>query len=220
MHRQIILLIRKKKLVPTKKQIKHKERSDWKLIWKVSYEQSAEIFFEIGGSPIKTDAQFAALILKDFGPGEYSILDIKKGRKGFRSFMHFIVKSNGYFQQVKAGVYKNKRKENLETEYAKAKFDFQESKSEYNWDEMKNLQRKIDRADHAQGPYPILESLQPRYREHKIEGWEGFEEIEVEQEEDQEEPHEENVQETGFWSTPIEQETIEQDEKEPEYSLW
>jgi hypothetical protein len=47
---------------------------------------------------------------------------------------------------------------------------------------MKNLQRKIDRADHAQGPYPILESLQPRYREHKIEGWEGFDEIEVEDE--------------------------------------
>ena len=221
MHRQIILLIRKKTEVPTKRQIKHQKRSDWKLAWKVSYEQSAEIFFDIGGGPIKTDAQFAALILKDFGPGEYSILDIKKGRKGFRSFMHFIVKSNGYFKQVKAGVYKNKRKENLETEYAKAKFDFQESKSEYNWDEMKNLQRKIDRADHAQGPYPILESLQPRYREHKIEGWEGFEEIEVEQEEDQEEPQEETVQETGFWSTPIEQETIEQEpEKEPEYSLW
>lgn len=94
-------------------------------------------------------------------------------------------------------------------------------KSEANWDEMQSLQRKIDRADHAQGPYPILQSLQPRYREHKIEGWEGLEEIEVEQEEDQEESNDkEVVQETGFWSTPIEQETIEQDEKEPEYSLW
>jgi len=220
MHNPILLLIRKKKLVPTKRQIKHQERSDWKLIWKVGYQQSAEIFFEIGGGPIKTDAQFAALILKDFGKGEYSILDIKKGRKGFRSFMHFIVKSNGYFQQVKAGVYKNKRKEKLEAEYSRAKFDYHEMKSESNWDEMQTLQRKIDRADHAQGPYPYLKSLQQRYREHKIEGWEGCEEIELEQEEDQEESPEETVQETGFWSTPIEQETIEQDEKEPEYSLW
>ncbi len=222
MHNPIILLIRKKTKVPTKRQIKHQERSDWKLIWKVSYQQSAEIFFEIGGGPIKTDAQFAALILQDFGKGEYSILDCKKGRKGFRSFMHFIVKSDGYFQQVKAGVYKNKRKENLETEYAKVKFEYQESRSESNWDELDKLQKKIDRSDHAQGPYPILESLQPRYRMHKIEGWEGNEEIEVEQGEDQEEPNnEEVVQDTGFWSTPIEQEEVEQEpEKEPEYSLW
>jgi hypothetical protein len=222
MHRPIILLIRKKTLVPSIRQIRHQYRNDWKLRWKVSYEQSAEIFFEIGGGPIKNDAQFAALILKDFGPGEYSILDCKKGRKGFRSFMHFIVKSDGYFQQVKAVVYRNKRKENLEVEYAKAKFDYQESKSEYNWDEMQSLQRKLERADHAQGPYPILESLQPRYREHKIEGWEGFNEIEVEETEKQEEPNnEETIQETGFWSTPIEQEYIEQEEdKPPEFSLW
>ncbi len=71
------------------------------------------------------------------------------------------------------------------------------------------------------GPFPILQSLQPRYREYKIEGWEGLEEIEVEDEEEQEEPQEENVQETGFWSTPIKQEYVEQEpEKEPEYSLW
>jgi len=221
MHNPILLLIRKKTLVLTKKQIKHQYRNDWKLAWKVSYEQSAEIFFEIGGGPIKTDAQFAALILQDFGPGEYSILDIKKGRKGFRSFMHFIVDSKGYFQQVKAGVYKNKRKENLETEYSRAKFDYQESKSEFNWDELDKLQKKIDRADHAQGPYPILQSLSPRYRSHQIEGWEGNEEIEVEQENQEEPNNEEAVQETGFWSTPIEQEEIEQEsEKEPEYSLW
>lgn len=222
MHNPIILLIRKKTLVLTKKQIKHQYRNDWKLAWKVSYEQSAEIFFEIGGGPIKTDAQFAALILQDFGAGEYSILDCKKGRKGFRSFMHFIVKSDGYFQQVKAGVYKNKRKENLETEYSRANFDYQESKSECNWDELQNLQRKIDRADHAQGPYPYLESLQPRYRSHQIEGWKGNEEIEVEQGEDQEEANnEEAVQETGFWSTPVDPEYVDQEpEKEPEYSLW
>ena len=222
MHNPIILLIRKKKLVPTKRQIKHQERSDWKLIWKVSYEQSAEIFFEIGGGPIKTDAQFAALILKDFGKGEYSILDCRKGRKGFRSFMHFIVKSDGYFKQVKAGVYKNKRKEKLEVEYAIAKFDYREMKSEANWDEMQNLQRKIERADHAQGPYPILESLQQRYREHRIEGWEGNEEIEVELDDEPEESNDqESVQDTGFWNSPIEPDYVEQEpEKEPEYSLW
>ena len=104
---------------------------------------------------------------------------------------------------------------------ARAKFDYQESKSEYNWDELDKLQRKIDRADHAQGPYPILESLQPRYREHKIEGWEGLDEIEVEETEDEQVYDRETNFETGFWSTPIEQEYVEQEEdKPPEYSLW
>ena len=57
---------------------------------------------------------------------------------------------------------------------------------------------------------------------HKIEGWEGNEEIEVEQSEEQEEVNNEKVvQETGFWSTPVEPEYVEQEpEKEPEYSLW
>ena len=221
MHRPIILLIRKKTLVPSIRQNRHQYRSDWKLMAVVDYDKSKEIFYEIGGGPIKTDAQFAAFILQNFGPGEYSILSCMKGRKGFRNFMHFIVKSDGYFQQVKAGVYRNKRKDNLEAEYARAKFDYQESKSEYNWDELQKIQRKIDRADHAQGPFPILESLQPRYREHRIEGWEGLDEIEVEQDEEQEESPEETVQETGFWSTPIEQETIEQEEDTPpEPSLW
>ena len=152
MHKPILLTVRKKELVPTKRQIKHKQRSDWKIACKVSYEQSAEIFFEIGGGLIKTDAQFAALILKDLGPGEYSVLDSRKGRKGFKSFMHFIVKSNGYFQQVKAGSYINKRKIQLEAEYARAKFEYQEMKSEAAWDDLNELQKKIDRAYHAQGP--------------------------------------------------------------------
>ena len=47
MSQPILLLIRKKTLVLTKKQIKHQYRNDWKLAWKVSYEQSAKIFFEL-----------------------------------------------------------------------------------------------------------------------------------------------------------------------------
>jgi len=86
---------------------------------------------------------------------------------------------------------------------------------------MQKIQRKIDRADHAQGPYPILESLQPRYREHKVEGWEGLDEIEVEETEDEQVYDREVVQETGFWSTPIEQEYVEHEEDNPsEPSLW
>ena len=222
MHNPILLVVRKKTKVLSRRQINHEFRSDWKLKCKIDYWRSRELFFEIGGGPVKTDAQFIKLVLEEFGDGEYSVLYWMKGRKGFRSFIHFIVKPNGYFKQVKAGVYKNKRKEKLEVEYVRAKFDYQEMKSEANWDEMQNLQRKIDRADYAQGPYPILQSLQPRYREHKIEGWEGLEEIEVEQDDEPEESNDkESVQETGFWSTPIEQETIEQEpEKEPEYSLW
>ncbi|MFA5259022.1 MAG: hypothetical protein WC402_03015 [Candidatus Pacearchaeota archaeon] len=196
MSKPILLVVRKKTKVLSRRQINHEFRSDWKLKCKVDYWRSRELFFEIGGGPIKTDAQFVKLVLEEFGEGEYSVIYWMKGRKGFRSFIHFIVDSEGYFKQVKAGVYKNKRKLNLEDEYCRAKFEYQESKTESNWDEMQNLQKKIDRADHAQGPYPILESLQPRYRVHKIEGVEDREEIE-EQEEDN-----------------------SKDEKEPEYSLW
>jgi hypothetical protein len=217
MSKPILLLIRKKTLVLTRRQIKHEYRNDWKLICKVDYQKSAEIFFEIGRGPVKTDAQFVALIFQDFGEGEYSVLDCKKGRKGFRSFIHFIVDSEGYFKQVKAGVYKNRRKLDLQDEYARAKSEYQESKTESNWDELDELQKKIDRSEHAQGPYPYLESLQPRYRVHRIEGFENREE----NEEQEENNNEEVDQEPGFWSTPVEPEYVEQEpEKEPEYSLW
>jgi len=217
MSKPILLLVRKKTLVPSIRQIKHQYRSDWKLICKVDYQRSAEIFFEIGGGPVKTDAQFVKLVLEEFGEGEYSILDCKKGRKGFRSFMHFIVDSEGYFKQVKAGVYKNRRKFDLEDEYKKAKQEYQESRSEANWDELDEIQKKIDRSEHAQGPYPYLESLQPRYRVHRIERFENREEAE----EQGEDNNEEVEQEPGFWNSPIEPDYVEQEpEKEPEYSLW
>ena len=58
MHNPIMLLIRRKTLVPSIRQIKHQYRNDWKLIWKVPYWKSAELFYEIGGGPIKTDAKF------------------------------------------------------------------------------------------------------------------------------------------------------------------
>jgi hypothetical protein len=212
-----MLLIRRKTLVPSIRQIKHQYRNDWKLIWKVPYWKSAELFYEIGGGPIKTDAQFIRFILEEFGEGEYSILDCRKGRKGFRSFMHFIVDSEGYFKQVKAGVYKNKRKFDLEAEYNRAKFEYQEMRSEANWDELDELQKKIDRAEHAQGPYPILQSLQPRYRVHKIERWEDGPRDEEQQEESN---NEETVQESGFGGSPIEPEYIEQEEDKPDYSMW
>jgi hypothetical protein len=131
--------------------------------------------------------------------------------------MHFIVDSEGYFKQVKAGVYKNKRKFDLEAEYNRAKFEYQEMRSEANWDELDELQKKIDRAEHAQGPYPILQSLQPRYRVHKIERWEDGPRDEEQQEESN---NEETVQESGFGGSPIEPEYIEQEEDKPDYSMW
>jgi hypothetical protein len=222
MHKPILLLIRKAIQIPTKSQRRHLFTHRWEIIRKIGYQESQRIFSEIGGGPIRNDGQFAKLISESYGEGEYSVLSWMKGRKGFKKFIHLSVDSEGYFQQIKkARVYKPKRKFDLEAEYLRAKQEYLESRSEADWDELQDIQRKIDRADHAQGPYPYLESLQSRYRAHQIEGWEGFDEIEVEQEDQEEVNNEEAVQEIGFWSTPIEQEEIEQEpEKEPEYSLW
>ena len=82
----IRLLIRKKTLVPTKYQLKHQYRSDWKKVCSIDYEKSREIFFELGG-PVKTDGQFAKVVFENFGEGEYSVIYWCKGRKGFRSFI-------------------------------------------------------------------------------------------------------------------------------------
>jgi len=86
MPQPILIRIHKKTLVPTKRQIKHHTRSDWKIKGKIDYEDSEQIFFVLGGL-IKTDAQFAKALFDDFGPGEYMCIYWRKGMKGFRNFI-------------------------------------------------------------------------------------------------------------------------------------
>jgi hypothetical protein len=219
MPRPIRIRINKGTIVPTKKQIKHEERTDWKTVGVIDYSESPGIFSYLGNGSISNDAQFAKLLIENFGPGKYTCLFWRKGMKGFRRLIMLKCTSEG-FKQMKAEVYKNRRKKlEKEQDLERLKQELKEfdnpHEQEALLDEIKKTEESLDYESRDQWPYPYLESLQQRYKFHDYEGVEFTEE-------DQEEPNnEEVVQETGFWSTPIEQEDVEQEpEKEPEYSLW
>jgi len=97
--RNLTLTIKRKTLVPTKHQLNHNWRSDWKLVDVLRPEWAERNFsyFENGGR-IKYVSEFTAFILRNFGEGEYLILAFKKGRKGFYSFLHFRCQDNGYMR--------------------------------------------------------------------------------------------------------------------------
>ena len=220
MPRPIRIRINKGTLVPTKKQIKHEERTDWKTVGVIDYSESPEIFSYLGNGLIRTDAQFAKLLIENFGPGKYTCIFWRKGMKGFRRFIMLKCTPEG-FKQMKAEVYRNRRKKfEKEQDLARLKQELKEfdnpHEQEALLDEIKKTEESLDYEARAQWSYPYLESLPQRYKFHDYEGYERDAE-EAQEESD----NEESVQETGFWSTPIEQETIEQEpEKEPEYSLW
>jgi hypothetical protein len=132
----ILIRIHKKTRVPSKRRIKHDSRSDWKIKGKISYEDSQEIFFVLGGL-IKTDAQFAKALFNDFGSGEYMCIYWKKGMKGFRNFINLICHKEGYFMQTKPSVYKSSNK-------PKGPFPYLEStKPRYKVHEYENYKSRI-----------------------------------------------------------------------------
>ena len=81
--KKVKIRIRKKTTVPTKYQLNHQYRSDWKLVGVIDYEQSALVFNSIGNGPVRTEAQFAKLIYDNYGPGVYSCIYWQQGKEGF-----------------------------------------------------------------------------------------------------------------------------------------
>jgi hypothetical protein len=109
----IKIRIHKKTLVPTKKQVKHSVRSDWKYIATIDYKKSAKLFYYIGEGPLKNDAQFAKVIFDNYGSGEYLLIYWKLGMKGFKKFMQVDCDAEGY-QLTKATVRRlNSRKKQV-----------------------------------------------------------------------------------------------------------
>lgn len=171
MHSPIKIHIHKKTLVSTKRQIRHDERSDWKKICVISYQKSEELFFEIGGGPIRTDADFAKALFDSFGDGYYSCIFWRKGVKGFRKFINVACGVDGYFMQFKAAVYKNRKKRNKieDYEYVKMLYMQETEFDEKNllWEKLRKLENAIESSsDNTSLPFPYLKSLQPRYKPH------------------------------------------------------
>ncbi len=69
----IRIRINKGTRVPTKRQINHQERTDWKTVGVIDYSESPGIFSYLGNGGISNDAQFARLLIENFGPDRFFI---------------------------------------------------------------------------------------------------------------------------------------------------
>lgn len=210
----ITISIRRKTPVPTRRQISHQYRNDWKPIYKIDYSDSIALFKEVGNGPIVTDADFARAIYKDLGPGEYSCIYWKKGKKGFSSLIMLKYDENG-FRQVKPGVYKPRKKLNKKQELdmieMEMKYTNDESKKEILWDQYVKTERAYLSEAGTSLPAPYLRSLQPRYKPHSYRGDLIVEE--AEEQETQKETVEDSLGEPEMNSEPffnVEPEIMEQ----------
>lgn len=87
MVKPIKIRIRKKTLVRTKYQAKHKFRSDWKLVGVIDYNDSFKIFQKVNNTGVcETENQFAKLMYDNYGSGIYSCIAWIRGRGDGRFF--------------------------------------------------------------------------------------------------------------------------------------
>ncbi len=101
--RPIQLQIRKKTLVPTKRQINNKWRSDWVTVAKISYQESVEIFRTINGTGRLTrDSEFAKEIYDSFGAGIYHVNAWRPRHKGIISFFFVECYDDGFARTKKS----------------------------------------------------------------------------------------------------------------------
>ena len=106
----VTIIIRKKTKVPTKYNLNHAWRSDWKKTGKISYGDSFKIFRSIGSGSIETDSQFAKLLYINYGSGIYSLIAWRKGREGFWSFMKIELTDQGFLRLPKTQTQEGKEK--------------------------------------------------------------------------------------------------------------
>lgn len=91
--RPIYLQIKKAELVLAKKG--RRNRTDWHLIETMQYEDTLRLFTSLGGEPIETDLQFIQAIYEEYGSGIYNLVAGKKKRRGFWSFLLFVIFEDG-----------------------------------------------------------------------------------------------------------------------------
>lgn len=167
-------MIRKKFEVPTIRQYNHKFRSDWKLMTVMNNDDCFRVFKFVGGGPVATDAQFARELVINYGVGEFSCLISRKGVKGFRRFIMLKCADNG-FMQIKPGVYKPAKKEDLKGDLYSIETELKYVKDRERKEYLEQQYRQVERAYFSESgtalPSPYLKSLQPRYKAHSYEGY-------------------------------------------------
>lgn len=179
----ILLRIRKKTKVPTKYQLNHLWRSDWKMAGVISYADSMRMFANIGNGPIKTDAQFAKYLYQSYGEGIYSILAWRKGRVGFWSFLTIELDSSGFARVPKNVTSEEREKKANIRNYKRLQEKLKKTTDNDERQEIKELindakddiefdeeMAELD-VDVKRGPTPYLKQSQPVYRKHNYESF-------------------------------------------------
>lgn len=134
-------------------------------------------------SPIKTDSQFANFLYKSFGEGEYMLLAIQKGRKGFFSFFQLELRNTGFIRIRKKPSQEKKEIMSNEMAITQLKNTLGDAEDINEKDEIleeiedlkedNDLNKEIENAEQAKkrGPTPWLKQSQPVYHFH---GYDSF----------------------------------------------
>jgi len=117
---QLRLMIEKKFYAPAKRAIVHKYHALYKPIAQITPEQSPLFFKRISGiGTIVNDAQFAKLLLDNYGQGEYLIMASMKGRKGFWHFIRVQCRQDRFVRMEKKKTQEQKEIVEQKAEYRK-----------------------------------------------------------------------------------------------------
>jgi hypothetical protein len=177
------LRIRKKTLVPTKRQLVHEWRSDWRTVGIIEYSDGHKFFRHISPYGIcETDAQFAKWLKDTFGVGIYSILGHQKGREGFYAFLKIECLDSSFARLSKNITQEQKEILDLAVEARKLNRQLkhaanEDEKSEIH-SEISNIKDDIGLTKEIEelyknkaGPAPYLRSTMPVYKYHEYENY-------------------------------------------------
>ena len=187
MPRPIMLDVVRKTLVKTKETASvHDFRSDWKPIYRISYEDSKRLFKNISDKgTIENESEFAYYVFNKFGEGIYYFRIYKKGQKGFRNFLYIEVKKDR-FRRLKPNsrnyeIRIHELKSDIETFKTKITQSSGDEREDYEFD-LEMAQEEYDDihvTKKTKYPYPYLTSSVPVY------SWHGMEEKSDEENDEQ-----------------------------------
>jgi hypothetical protein len=189
----IWLQIKKKITVPTNNEMaRYSERSDWKTMTELQYEDTKKIFSVLGAGPIRTASEFVFLVRENFGQGNYMCMARTEKGARFWLFLKFICNNVDYkieptyvsFKKRKGRVISNQecarlmKRVNLSTSSDERKFYEQELAFEE--------QKLKEQTDNRRGAYPYLINSPPTGKIYSMEDYRNKEREAIEQQQEKE----------------------------------
>lgn len=178
MPKDVNFLVRKKTLVPTKRQLMHMYRSDWKPVWKIDFMTAVQLFNYLNSNAtIVFDAQFTKLLRDKFGTGIYSVVYYKKGQNGFKSLIKCDIKEDVWCKLPRHQTAEDREKAKLISEARKIKRLAQNAETEEERSsahaELNNLMEELDFTDDllklekGNSINPYLKTTMPVFKYHE-----------------------------------------------------